>query len=155
LRATKKKEPVNRDDSLFGLLASYKQFITYFRLLINEKAELISVQMTANPKNWNAIDAELFAEYRPMRRLELGCSKLSVKYLPPEIIIRVMGPMLGIKVPSEKASVENRLDDKGYFLLEIPVKYKDNIIEGISRILSFTPQKKYELLEKSLTISQE
>jgi hypothetical protein len=151
----RKKDPQQKDDSLFGLLASYKQYVTYFRILISENLELISVQITSNPKNWNNIEKERFKDFKPMRRLETGCSKMSVKYLSPETLILVMGPLLGIKIPSENCVVENKLAETGNFMLEIPLAFKDNIIEGIARIISFTPQKKYEILEKSLTLSQE
>lgn len=45
---------VNRDDSLFGLLASYKANSTYVRVIAYEDEQRIEVQITDNPRNWKA-----------------------------------------------------------------------------------------------------
>jgi hypothetical protein len=152
MKITKKKHREDRrdeDDSLFGLLSSYKTLVTYIRVLISDEDNKVVVQITDNPKSFSYI-SERYENFREMRRLEIGTNKLSVKYLSPEYLIKYMGPMLGMKLDSKRATVINNLDKDGYFVLEISLKFLPVVLQNIKRIINLTPQKKYEILEKCL-----
>ena len=152
-----KKEKQNKkteDDSLFGLLSSYKSCNTYFRILVNDKDERIVVQITDNPKKWMLIDENRYKDYRVLKRSDIGTLKLSVKYLSPIHLIDQIGPMLGIKLPEENVLTINQIDNEGYFILETKIEFMPEIIQSINKIINFSPQKKYEILEKSLAIDE-
>jgi hypothetical protein len=152
MKITKKKHREDRrdeDDSLFGLLSSYKTLVTYIRVLISDEDNKVVVQITDNPKTFSYI-GERYENFREMRRLEIGTNKLSIKYLSPEYLIKYMGPMLGMKLDSKKVTVINNLDKDGYFVLEISLKFLPVVLQNIKRIINLTPQKKYEILEKCL-----
>ena len=152
MKVTKKKHREDRrdeDDSLFGLLSSYKTLVTYIRVLISDEDNKIVVQITDNPKTFSYI-SERYENFREMRRLEIGTNKLSVKYLSPEYLIKYMGPMLGMKLDSKKVTIINNLDKDGYFVLEMSLKFLPVVLQNIKRIINLTPQKKYEILEKCL-----
>ncbi len=138
------------DDSLFGLLSSYKSYNTYVSLYRSDKDESILIFITDNPKKWALMTDVKYKEYRPLKRLELGVVRLSVKYIMPEHLIKCMGPMLGMKLPSNRVTIVNNIDNDGYFILETSVKYRDEIVQNIKKIINMTPQKKYEILEKCL-----
>jgi len=150
-----KKDRQKKDDTLFGLLSIYKSFGTYFRLLISEEDKFISVQMTDNPKNWPDLSDERYINARVLRRLEIGCSKLVIKYIKPVHIIKVKGTFLGIKLSAKTTKIIDHLEDKGYFILETSIKQQKKIIEGVNKILNLSSQKKYEILEKCLLENQE
>jgi hypothetical protein len=139
------------DDSLFGLLAAYKTYVTYIRLLISEEEKKIVIQVTDNPGNWFKSTDESYKNYRVMRRLEIGATKLSIKYLLPEHIIKIIGPTLGIEVP---LNIINKIDQNGILSLEASIKNKNKILHALNRLLKSSPQKKYEILEKSMAESQ-
>ncbi|HQO04114.1 MAG TPA: hypothetical protein PLI62_17795 [Spirochaetota bacterium] len=148
----KSKEPrKEEDDSLFGLLSSYKIFNTYFRILESENDEKVVVQISDNPKNWDRIPEDKYVNYRLLKRLEIGVPKSSVKYLNPEHLIKHMGSLLGTRLPIKKVSITNNIDNDGYFILETSLKLKPVILQTIKRIITLSPQKKYEILEKCLT----
>ncbi len=152
MKVSKKKHREDRreeDDSLFGLLSSYKTLVTYIRVLISDEDNKVVVQITDNPKTFSYI-SERYENFREMRRLEIGTNKLSIKYLSPEYLIKYMGPMLGMKLDSKKVTVINNLDKDGYFVLEISLKFLPVVLQNIKRIINLTPQKKYEILEKCL-----
>ncbi len=152
MKITKKKQRDDRrdeDDSLFGLLSSYKTLVTYFKVLTSDEDNKVVVQITDNPKTFSLIQ-EKYENYQEMRRLEIGTTKLSVKYLSPEYLIKYMGPMLGMKLNSKQVTVINNLDKDGYFILEISLKFLPIVLQTIKRIINLTPQKKYEMLEKCL-----
>jgi hypothetical protein len=142
------------DDSLFGLLAAYKTYVTYLRLLISEKEKKIVVQMTENPGNWLKNTDEKYKNFRVLRRLEIGAAKLSIKYLLPEHILKIIGITLGIDMPVNSIVINNNIDQNGILTLEASIKYKTKILHAMNRLLKISPQKKYEILEKCLSESQ-
>lgn len=155
MRPLKKKELQHKDDTLFGLLSAYKQFITYVRVLLDYKNQMISVQLCDNPKNWSIPELEKYSTYEQLRRLDIGCSKLSIKYLSPELLVKIVGPLLGIKIPPDKAEVINLIQERGIFIFETSSKFSEAVIEGLVRLIGMSPQKKYELLEKSIVNFQD
>ncbi len=136
------------DDSLFGLLASYKIFNTYFKLLISPANDRIVLIVAENPKNWDDISKERYKDYVPVRRLEIGTNRLFIKYLTPQHLILYFGSILGSKLPTNKVIIINNLDNDGYFILETSAKYKPLIFQSIRKLINLSPQKKYEILEK-------
>lgn len=142
----KKKE--SGDDSLFGLLASYKNLYSYL-LVLESQEGTIAVIMAKNPSAFDELIKTKYQQYKPVRRIKMGVSRLFVKYISPEYIIKFYGPLLGLKIPENKVHIINNLEN-GYFILEIPNHYKEQVIQCIRRIITLTPQKKYEIIEKSL-----
>ncbi len=141
------------DDTLFGLLSVYKLYNTYFRILMNEENSSLLLQITGNPKKWPAIGDERYKGYRQLKRAEMDTTKLSVKYLSPEHLIEQLGPVLGIKVPANDASISNNLDADGFYSIEIKSKYLQEIIQVLEKIIDLSPERKYEILEKSFSKS--
>jgi hypothetical protein len=139
-----------KDEYLFGLLSSHKMNNTYLKVLVSEDEKKISLLVTGNPGNWKNIPEEKYKNYRAVRRLEIGYPKLSVKFVSPEQLVRTMGPMLNIKVPVEKVVVSDMLESGGYLSIDFPERYKKKVIAGVNKILGLSPQKKYEIIEKSL-----
>ncbi len=139
------------DDSLFGLLSSYKVFNTYFRVLESPSEDKIVLQITDNPANWLKIPKENYPGFKVLRRLEIGVQKLSVKYLAPDHLIKALGLMLGINLPFKKATVTNNIDRDGYYILETSLKFKHELLYTLKKIITLSPQKKYEILEKCLS----
>jgi hypothetical protein len=84
MSSRKKKEYVKKDDSLFGLLASYKANNTYVSVLSDEESQTIAVVLSRSPVIWSKMEDSEYKGYRQMRRLELGVDKLFVKYILPE-----------------------------------------------------------------------
>jgi len=93
---------------------------------------------------------EPYKDFRPLKRIELGVPKISIKYLMPEHLLKSVGPMLGMKLPSNKATIVNNIDNDGYFILQTSLKYLSEVVQAVRRIVNMTPQKKYEILEKCL-----
>jgi hypothetical protein len=141
----------SEDETLFGLLSVYKIYNTYFRILINEEISNLLLQITGNPKKWPMIVDDRYKGYRQLKRSELGIAKLSVKFLSPEHLIEQLGAVLGIKVPLNEVSISNNLDVDGFYSLELKLKYLQDIIAVIEKIIDLSPEKKYELLEKSFS----
>jgi hypothetical protein len=146
-----KDSPKSKDDTLYGLLAAYKAFTTYFRILINDTNNNLILQVTANPKKWQKPDNEYFKDFRLLKRSEIGTIKLSVKYLNPENLINEFGPILGLKIPEGEVKIINDLNSNGVYTLEINSKYLQEIISTIDKIIDYSPEKKYELIEKTLS----
>jgi hypothetical protein len=138
------------DESLFGLLSSYKSFNTYLNIYLSEKDDQVVLLITDNPRRWSLMADEKYKNFKPLRRLSIGVGKLSVKFLLPEHLVRFMGPMLGMKLPSNRVAFVNNLDKDGYFLLETSLKFLPEVMQGIKKIIGMPPQKKYEILEKCL-----
>jgi hypothetical protein len=90
-----------------------------------------------------------------MRRLEIKADKLSLKYLTPKHIVTILGETLGIKVPADKTHFINSIANEGYYVLELPLRYKQRALMGVRRILNLSPQKKYEILEKCITADRD
>ena len=150
-----KKSKNERDDSLFGLLSLYKANNTYIKILVSDEEKKVAVFLTNNPGNWENIDMEKYSEYRMLRRLEVGVEKLFLKYICPVHIIKIIGPLLGIKIPADKVDTINNIDEMGYFIMEAPIKYKTKILMGIKKIINLNPHKKYEILEKCFAENQD
>lgn len=151
IRAFSKKhadQSKTEDDSLFGLLSSYKIFNTYFKLLTSPENDRIVLIAAENPKNWSEISKERYKDYVPVRRLEIGINRLFIKYLTPQHLILYFGSILGSKLPTNKVIIINNLDNDGYFILETSAKYKQLIYQSIKKLINLSPQKKYEILEK-------
>lgn len=151
----KTRKKTHSDDSLFGLLVSYKGFNTYIRIFLSEENKKVRIELTNNPKKWMSISKEIYDTYRELSRLELGIEKKSIKYILPRHIVHIRGPLLGIKIPNNRYRINNRLDDEGYYILETSSRYKSKVIQGIKKLINLNPQKKYEILEKSLALHQD
>lgn len=144
-----------KDDTLYGLLSSYKANHTYMRVLESTADEAIVVQLTDNPGNFNRSQREKLKTYRMLRRLEIGIAKMSLKYLTPECLVSMLGPMLEINVPYEKAVIDDGLQKDGIYTIETSLRYKTKILQGVKKLLGMSPQKRYELLEKYVSGNQE
>jgi hypothetical protein len=151
----KKKEYVKKDDSLFGLLVSYKANNTYVNVISDEESQTVAVVISKSPVNWSRIDDTEYGTYRPMRRLDLGVERLFVKYLHPEQIIKILGPAIGIALPVNRIEIDDRLGDRGYYVIKTGSRYLVRVISGVKKIINLTPQKKYEILEKCIAEEQE
>jgi len=147
---TKKETRGMEDESLFGLLSSHKANNIYFRILTSEKEDSIVVQIADNPKKWSLIPKNKYQNHCQLKRLHIGTSKLSVKYLAPEHLIKQLGPTLNTKIPSEKYTVYNTIEHNGLFILETTLIFMPEILQNIKKIINLSPQKKYQLLEKCL-----
>lgn len=155
MKHTSKHATRVKDDTLFGLLSSYKACHTYVRILESEADDSIVLQMTDNPRNFNQAQQEKYRSYRMLRRLEIGIPKISLKYLAPENLVSVLGPLVDINIPIEKAVIMDRLKKDGIYSIETSLKYKARILQGVKKLLGMSPQKRYELLEKYLSGYQE
>ena len=150
-----KKEMVHRDDSLFGLLLSYKFYYTYIKVLINEEDASVAVILSSNPKFWVNIPPDINANYRNMKRLEIGLNKLFIKYIKPEHLIKTAGPSAGINLSSDKLEVDNKLNDMGYYIIRTSTRYLNRVLNGVKKLINLSAQKKYEILEKCISEEQE
>jgi hypothetical protein len=86
-----------------------------------------------------------------MRRLELGIYRLFIKYVLPRHLVNVMGPELGIRLSRNKFRVYDELDEKGIYTIEVPLRYRKRAVEGVVHLVRLTARKKYEILEKNLS----
>lgn len=151
ISAKKSREARRGDDeSLFGLLSSYKSYNTYVSLFLSGDENAIIVLLTDNPKKWSLMADSKYASFRPMSRLEAGLPRLSVKYMQPEHLVKSIGPMLGMKIPTNKVTIINNIDSDGYFMLETSSKFLPEVLYNVRKIVTMPPQKKYEMLEKCL-----
>ncbi len=146
----KGKDGTRGDDSLFGLLSMYKAYNTYVRLLVSDEDEKVVLQLTDNPGKWANIPDDKYENYEEKKRIDIGVQKLFIKYLEPDFLVQNMGPLLGTKIPAQKANVINNLDGDGYFILEAPLEYLEHMMHAVRRMVLLTPQKKYEIIEKCL-----
>lgn len=149
------KGNIRKDDSLFGLLSLYKSYNTYFRVLENPELEEVLIIIVSNPKNWENISEGDIENFTDIRRLKLGVNKMSLKYLLPEHLIAVLGYFLGMKIPVSNMDTINSLESKGYYIVRTSKKYMPRVISGLKKIINLTPQKKYEILEKSFVKDQD
>ncbi len=150
-----KNEHIHKDDSLFGLLLSYKHYNTYIRVFINEEEALVAVVFTGNPKSWGNLPPEISVHYRSMKRLEINTEKMFIKYILPEHLVKTAGVSAGINLSADKLDVENRLEDNGYYLIKTSTRYLNKVLSGVKKLLNLSPQKKYEILEKCISEEQE
>lgn len=144
-----RKKEQSDDDSLFGLLYSYKNLFSYIMVLESEDKELLAVIIAKNPAVFDEMLQSRYERYKPVRKIKIGVARLFVKYISPEYIIKYYGPQLGIKIPENAVQIINNLDS-GYFILETPIDFKEQVLQCIKRIANMTPQKKYEIIEKNL-----
>lgn len=149
----KNKEPLEKDDSLFGLLSQHKAHISYLRIMLNEEDNKLSFQLSDNPARWINLDPQKYAGFRMLKRSEVGVVKFSVKYVSPQNLLSHFTPTFGIKFPTGKAEITNQLEntDKGFFTLDCSSKYLESIVLAMRKIISMTPQKKYEIIETFLS----
>jgi len=149
------KEKLRRDDSLYGLLSLYKSYCTYFRILENPEEDEVAMMIVSNPRSWqNIVEGDL-ENFTDIRRLKLGVTKMTLKYLLPEHLINVMGPLIGIKIPANKADVINSLENRGYYIVRTSTRFMPRVVAGLKKLINLTPQKKYEILEKSFVKDQD
>ena len=146
-----KSDNAPKDDSLFGLLSSYKQFNTYVRVLADDENGMAAVVLTSNPGFWKNIPADRYSSYRNVKRLEIGVDKLSIKYILPEHIVKILGPSAGINLSSDKYELDNALKEHGYYIINVSQKYMAKLLSGVKKMLNLSPQKKYEILEKCMS----
>ncbi len=144
-----------KDDTLYGLLSSYKSSYTYIRILMSEDDDSIILQLAGNPKSFEALDQDKYARYRALRRLEIGASKVFLKYIVPENLIAILGPTLELNIPAEKVVITDSLKKNGIYAIETTLKYKIKMVQGVRKILNMSPQKRYEVIEKYLSGYQE
>ncbi|MCP4134800.1 MAG: hypothetical protein GY754_27750 [bacterium] len=147
---SKKDNKHKKDDSLFGLLSSYKFNNTYFRILVSEDDEMLSLQLTDNPGSWKQIEESAYKKFKILRRLEIGCTKLSIKYINPRQLIMIKGESLGASLPSTKTEIIDHIEDLGFYIINTPLKYKKKVFTVVNNLLKLTPQKKYEIIEKCI-----
>ncbi len=150
MKALEKNVRKTHDDSLFGLLLSYKSNNTYIKVMVSEKNKSVAVLFTDNPRNWQRVISDQLKEYTDLRRLEIKADKLSLKYLNPRHLVTILGPAVGIKVPLDKIIVTDRLEEECFYLLETSLRYKHKVLMGVRKIITLSPQKKYEILEKCI-----
>jgi len=150
-----KNEHIHKDDSLFGLLLSYKHYNTYIRVFLNEDTATVAVILTGNPRSWANLPAEITTLYRSMKRLEIDTGKMFIKYILPEHLIKTAGVSAGINLPAGKIEVDNSLDEKGYYLIKTSTRHLTRVLNGVKKLLNLSPQKKYEILEKCISEEQE
>lgn len=150
-----KNEQIRKDDSLFGLLLSYKYYNTYIKVLLSETDASVAVVLTSNPKFWANIPQEITSHYRNMKRLEIGSDKLFIKYIKPEHLIKTEGISAGINLSSDKIEAENRLEESGYYIIRTSSKYLNRVLSGVKKLVNLSAQKKYEILEKCISEEQE
>ncbi len=141
------------DETLFGLLSVYKFNITYIRVLESEENDRISVQMTDNPRRWSHFQEEKFRAYHLLSRLEMGVPKLSIKFLNPTQVLLVKGPLLGMRIPHTRCDILQREDSGGIHLVETSLLYRDIVLRGVRSLLTMTPHRKFEIIEKSIDIT--
>jgi hypothetical protein len=141
------------DDTLFGLLSVYKFNITYIRVLESVENDRISVQMTDNPRRWSHFQEEKYKDYSILRRLEIGVPKLSIKFLNPTQVLLVKGPLLGLRIPHTRCDILQRENSGGIHVVETSLTYRDNVLRGVRSLLTMTPHKKFEIIEKSIDIT--
>ncbi len=145
-----KSDNAPKDDSLFGLLLSYKQFNTYVRVLVDDDRAMAAVVLTSNPKFWQNLPSEVYSTYHTIKRLDLGVDKLFVKYILPQHLVKTLGPSAGINLSSDKYELDDSLSEKGYYAIRIPQKHMTKLLSGVKKMINLSPQKKYEILEKSM-----
>jgi hypothetical protein len=154
MRKKLKDKLLNKDDTLFGLLLPYKQNNTYVRVLLNEDVGELVVALTENPKFWINLPSEITSSFRSMKRLEINAEKMFIKYISPEQLIRAAGATAGINLAMDKIKTENLLDEKGYYLVKTSTRYLNRVLSSIKKLLTLSPSKKYEIIEKCIPNEQ-
>ncbi len=155
MKPSEKNIARTKDDTLYGLLSSYKSSYTYLRILMSEDDDSIILQLTGNPKNFEGLDQDKYAHYRALRRLEIGAPKVFLKYIVPENLIAILGPTLELNIPADKVVITDSLKKNGIYAIETTLKYKMKMVQGVRKMLNMSPQKRYEVIEKYLSGNQE
>lgn len=150
-----RKESTPKDDSLFGLLSSYKSYNTYLRILADEDESELAVVIIWNPGFWKNIPAEQFGKFRQVKRLDIGTDRLFVKYILPEHLVKVYGPAAGMKIASDRITVENMLSDKGLYIIRTSSKNSQKVFSWVKKTVNLSPQRKYEIHEICIAEKQE
>ena len=136
-------------------MSSYKANNTYISVLSDDESQTLAIVLSRSPVNWSMIEDSEYSGYRQMRRLELGVDRLFVKYLLPEQLIKISGPSAGIAIPVSRIEIEDRLEDRGYYIIKTGTRYIARVITRVKRIINMKPQKKYEILEKCIADEQD
>lgn len=120
------------------------------RILVSEELKKAVFQMTDNPRYFPAIPEE--GGFRQLKRSEMNINKLFIKYLLPEHVLEYAGENMGLKLTMRTGKMENFLADrqKRYFQLELPLRLLSSIVPSVKKLVTLTPQKKYEIVEKYL-----
>ncbi|HRX15332.1 MAG TPA: hypothetical protein P5123_03375 [Spirochaetota bacterium] len=139
-------------ESLHDLLTAYKQFNTYFWIMVNREKKTLMFIMASNPRHFRLIPEEETAGFRPMKRVELSVNKMYTAYISPSHLLAAYGPTLGINFPQKTITVQNKLKTPkhNYYLIKAPIRYLPDIIQAVKGILDLEPQIKYEYVEKYL-----
>lgn len=139
-------------ESLHDLLTAYKQFSTYFWIMVNREEKILMFVMTSNPGYFRLIPEDEKTGFRAMKRVELNVKKMYTAYIAPSHLLAAFGPTLGINFPQKTISVQNKLNipKKSYYLIKAPIRYLPDIIQAVKGILDLEPQIKYEYVEKYL-----
>ena len=147
----KKKHPQGHDTSM-QLLEAYRFNNTYIRVLESEKLDRILVQVTDNPRYWYACNGrEEYRDFRPLRRLEIGCSRLSISHVNHQQFISTRGPLLGIRIPVKNTEITPADENNGIHEFETSMEYREKILRGLCRLLAISPQQKIDIIEESIT----
>jgi hypothetical protein len=148
--SAQKTREKDQDDSLFGLLSAYKSFNTYIRILVNDEKKQVIFQMTDNPRHFQKPDEpEGSGSFRILKRSEMNITKLSIKYLAPSHILDFLGDSMGLRLTQRSIKVVNQLNgSERCYRLEVRVSQLQGLIQSVRKIVTLTPPKKYEIIEK-------
>ena len=138
------------NETFFGLLQAYKSNATYVRVLESNQNDCISVQISDNPGKWKNITDEKYRSFRILRRMEIGVTKLLIKFLTPSQLIEIRGPLLGIRVPIKECSIFANVNGENIHIIETALHYKERMLNGVKNLLMLSPHKKLEIIELCL-----
>ena len=148
----KKHTNLKQDDTLYGLLTAYKLSNTYVRIFDSEQKNEVIIEFCKNPKKWEEI-AKTFPlgeDFKIVSRLQIGVSKMVIKYLTPEQILNSMWDIMGLEKSKFKIMVNDKTVSDGYCIIKITSKQKRKLFEAIAKLINVSPQKKIEIIEKNL-----
>lgn len=147
MEKNKKKLP---EEALSELLSAYKFNNTYIRVLESKEDQRIAVQVTDNPAKWLSNEDEDYFRYRILRRLEIGCDKLSISCINHQQLLLIQGPLLGIRIPVKQTKIIEADMNNGIHIFETSLEYRDKILKGLRRLLKMSPQLKADIIEESV-----
>jgi membrane-bound lytic murein transglycosylase MltF len=150
----KKYANLKQDDTLYGLLAAHKLSNTYIRIFDSEQENKIIIELCDNPKKWEDIKKAfpLGENFKSLSRLQMGVSKMVIKYLTPEQILSSMLSILKVEKLKFKITINDKISSDGYCIIEIISKQKEKLLGAIAKLINVSPQKKIEIIEKNLII---
>lgn len=149
-------EGMHKNEDLNGLLAAYKKYNTYFRILIGPDKKDAILELADNPGAWLCSeDKERYEGFRELKRIELSIDRLFVNFIAPEHIVFEKGQTLGMQFPYKQLEVINNLGQVqgGYFSLKVPFRYVPDLINFVRDLVRMPPQIKYEIIEKYIVDS--